>query len=60
VDRHFEPAFLGGEIGNEPGQSPDFFIGGQRENKSGAAYGLQFDDFRDFDLAHIPVHPAFP
>src|SRR4030088_1020476 len=23
--------------------------------KRGAAYRLQFDDFRDFDLAHIPV-----
>src|SRR6185312_17023803 len=25
-----------------------------------AANRLQFDDFRDFDLAHIPVHSALP
>src|SRR5712675_428388 len=60
VDRHFETAFVRGEVWNEPGQFLDFFIGGQGEDKSGAAGRLQFDDFRDFDLAHIPVHRAFP
>ena len=60
VDRHFEAAFLGGEIGNQPGQFPDFFIGGQGQDKPGAAHRLQLDDFRDFDLAHSPMHPAFP
>ncbi len=51
VDRHFEPALVGGEMRNQPGRFADFLIAGER---------LQLNDFRDFDLAHFPVHSAFP
>jgi hypothetical protein len=47
-------------MGNQPGQFPDFLIGGQGQDKPGAADRLQFDDFGDFDLAHGPMHPAAP
>jgi hypothetical protein len=60
MDRHFEAAFLGGEMRGQPRQLADFLVAGERQDKSGAAYGFEFDDFRDFDLAHSPVHPAFP
>jgi hypothetical protein len=60
MDRHFEAAFLGGEMRNQPGQFLDFLIAGQRQDKSRAADRFQLDDFGDFDLADIPVHPAFP
>src|SRR4030088_201613 len=60
MDRHFQPALLGGERGNEPRQFPDFFVAGEREDEPGAADRLQFDDLGDFDLAYLPLHPAFP
>ena len=58
VDRHFQPAFLGREVRNEPGQRPDFFLRGLRKNKSRVACRLKFDDFGDFDLAHVPMHAS--
>jgi hypothetical protein len=47
-------------MGNQPGQFLDFLVGGQRQDESGAAGCLQFDDFRDFDPAYGPAHPVFP
>jgi hypothetical protein len=60
MDRHFQPAFLGGEMRDQPGQLLDFLVGRERQDEAGAADGFQFDDLGDFDLAHIPVHPAPP
>jgi hypothetical protein len=59
VDRHFQAAFLIGEMRDQTGQFLDFLVGRERQDETGAADRLQFDDFCDFDLAYIPVHPAF-
>ena len=60
VDRHFEAAFLIGEMRNQPGQFLDFLVGRQRQDEAGTADRLQLDDLGDFDLAYRPVHPALP
>ena len=60
VDRHLEPAFLVREMRNQPGQFLDFLVGRERQDEAGAADRLQLDHLCDFDLAHGPVHPAFP
>jgi hypothetical protein len=60
MDRHFEAAFFGGEMRDQPRRFPDFLVAGQRQDETGAADRLEFDDFRDFDLADGPVHPTFP
>src|SRR4051812_5337097 len=60
VDRHLESTFLGGEMGDQPRQISNLFVGGQRQDKARASDRFQFDDFRDLDLAHLPMHRRFP
>src|SRR6266496_6423507 len=60
MDRHFQPAFPGCKMRDEPGQFLYFLVGRERKDETGAADRLHFDGLRDPDLAHGPVHPALP
>ena len=55
---HPQPAFLGGQVWNQPGQLLNLAVGRLRQDEPGAPDRLHFDDFGDCDLADRPAHPA--
>src|SRR5215831_15729449 len=60
MDRHFQPAFFGRKMRDQPRKLADFLVGCLRQDEPRRADGLQFHDLGDLDLAYLPLHRALP